>query len=160
MIYFNADEVFTMAQQIERNGAGFYRAAAESADGAQRDLLLRLAAAEDDHEQTFAAMRFALSDAERRPLTFDPDNESARYLKEMADGKVFEADPSKALTGDETPEEILNVAIGKEKDSIVFYESAKGVVTSASGKSKLDTIIRQEIGHIVDITAQLRALNQ
>ena len=105
-------------------------------------------------------MRFVLSDAERRPLTFDPDNESARYLKEMADGKVFEADPTQVLSGNETPEEILNVAIGKEKDSVVFYESAKDVVTTAAGKSKLDAIIKQEIGHIVDLTAQLRALSE
>ena len=160
MIYFNADEVFTMAQQIERNGAAFYRAAAESAKGEERDLLLRLAAMEDDHEHTFAAMRCALSDDERRPLTFDPDNEGARYLKDMADGKVFEADPSQGLSGDETMQQILNMASDKEKDSIVFYESAKGVVTTPTGRGKLDVIINEEIGHIVDLTAQVRALKE
>ena len=31
---FNADEIYEMAQQIERNGAAFYRKAAEAVDEA------------------------------------------------------------------------------------------------------------------------------
>jgi len=52
--YFNADEIFEMAEQIERNGAKFYRRAAEqvtSPDGSE--LLLNLAVMEDVHEKTF-----------------------------------------------------------------------------------------------------------
>ena len=48
-IPFNADEVFEMAEQIERNGGMFYRAAADKFP-AVRELLLKLAKWEDDHE--------------------------------------------------------------------------------------------------------------
>jgi len=48
---FNADEIFEMAEQIERNGASFYRKSAESIDDpAEKKLLLDLAAMEDEHE--------------------------------------------------------------------------------------------------------------
>ena len=52
---FNADEVFEMAEQIEVNGARFYRASADKFP-ALKELLLELAAMEDDHQKTFAAM--------------------------------------------------------------------------------------------------------
>ena len=60
---FNADEVFEMAEQIERNGARFYRTAAEKFPEVN-PLLLELAAMEDKHEKTFAAMRSELSGTE------------------------------------------------------------------------------------------------
>ncbi len=160
MIKFNADEIFEMAEQIERNGAKFYRKAAESIDIDHRDLLLRLAVMEDEHEKTFAAMRGELSDAEKTPLTFDPDNDAALYLQAMADGKVFKSDPSEALSGDESIQDILKTAIGLEKDSIVFYTSMKELVPKTSGKEKVDAIISEEVGHIVELTKRLTASKQ
>ncbi|MHC4295003.1 MAG: ferritin-like domain-containing protein [Planctomycetota bacterium] len=160
IITFNADEVFEMAEQIERNGAKFYRKAADSADSGTRELLLRLAGMEDDHEKTFAAMRTELAGSEKLSFTADPDNTAALYLQVIADGKVFAADPSEALGGNETAESVLNTAISLEKDSIVFYQGMKEVVPSASGGERLDAIIRQEIGHIVDLTKQLQLLKQ
>ena len=160
MITFNADEIFEMAEQIERNGAKFYRKASESADGNSRDLLLRLAAMEDDHEKTFASIRAELADAEKRSVTADPDNEAALYLQAAAEGKVFSADPSEALSGAEPIEDILNTAISLEKDSIVFYQSMKDVVPKTAGKGRIDMIIKQEIGHILELTKQLEAIGK
>ena len=160
MITFNPDEIFEMAEQIERNGARFYRKAAESAGDESRSLLEELAAMEDDHEKTFATMRAELSGAEKRPITADPDNESALYLRAMADGKVFADDPSQRLTGGESMADILTTAIGLEKDSIVFYESIKEFVTKNDAPKRIDGIIRQEIGHIVDLTGHLEALKK
>lgn len=160
MITFNPDEIFEMAEQIERNGAKFYRKAAESADDESRSLLEDLAAMEDDHEKTFATMRAELADAEKRPITPDPDSEGALYLQALADGKVFAADPSEQLTGGESMPDILTTAIGLEKDSIVFYESMKEFVTKDDAARRIDEIIKQEIGHIVDLTGHLEALKK
>ncbi len=52
---FNADEVFEMAEQIERNGARFYRAAAKKIPEVSQ-VFSDLAAMEDEHEKTFAAI--------------------------------------------------------------------------------------------------------
>ena len=159
MITFNADEIFEMAEQIERNGARFYRKAAQSADGEGRDLLLRLADMEDDHEKTFAAMRSELTGAKERHAAPDPENQAVLYLQAVADGKVFGSDPSEDLSGTESMEDILTTAIGLEKDSVVFYESMKEVQTTA-GREKVAAIITEEIGHIVDLRNQLEALKQ
>ena len=159
-IMFNADEIFEMAEQIERNGAKFYRKAAASAEGQARDVLENLAGMEDQHEKTFQEMREGLSKAERTTVTFDPDGESAMYLQSMADGKVFNfrADPSEKLSGHEPPQDVLHTAIGLEKDSIVFYLGMKEIVPDTRGRERLDEIIKEEMTHITLLSHQLSAL--
>jgi rubrerythrin len=77
-ITFNAEEIYTMAEQIERNGADFYRKAAEGASDEEiAQMLLDLAAMEDEHERTFSQMKAALADDERVATAFDPENEGA-----------------------------------------------------------------------------------
>lgn len=158
MITFNADEVYEMAEQIERNGARFYRRASEPAKGQTRDVFLRLAEMEQDHEKRFAEMRAQLADADRRPAVGDPDNEAALYLQASVEGKVFASDPSERLTGGESVRDILDTAIDLEKDSIVFYQSMKEVVPGRAGRDRLDQIIKEEIGHIYTLTQQQEQL--
>jgi rubrerythrin len=50
---FNADDIFEMAEQIERNGAAFYReAATKTDDPATKEMMLEFATMEDGHEMT------------------------------------------------------------------------------------------------------------
>ena len=161
-VQFNADEIFEMAEQIERNGARFYRKAADRAPNARgRELLLGLAVMEDDHEKVFAAMRADLSQRERWEVVDDPYGEAALYLRAFADGHVFDvkADPSEMLTGQETMEEVLNVAVGLEKDSIVFYLGIRDVVPQDLGRNKIDDIVREERGHVIALSGELAALS-
>ena len=51
MAKFSADEIFEVAQQLERHGERFYRQAAARAAGEARNLFLRLAAMENEHEK-------------------------------------------------------------------------------------------------------------
>ncbi len=157
-IRYNADEVFEMAEQIERNGAKFYRRAAELAEQAETGkLLVGLAEMEDEHEKTFAKMRADLYEEERKSLVFDPNDEAAYYLRAMADRHVFDTsgDPSARLTGEESREEVLRMAVGLEKDSIVFYVGMKQYVPERLGKSRMDGIIQEEYGHIGTLSAQM-----
>ncbi|MFC1795127.1 ferritin family protein [Planctomycetota bacterium] len=156
---FNADEVFEMAEQIERNGGKFYRAAAEKFP-AVRDLLLTLAAMEDKHEQTFADMRAALSGKELQETVFDPDGQAQMYLRVMADGHVFDvkSDPAELLATKNTPEDVLKMAIGLERDSIAFYVGLKEAVSNKAGKDKVEDIIKEEMGHIVTLNQKLQDL--
>ena len=155
---FNADEIFEMAEQIERNGAKFYRKAAEGTAGeTARDLLLDLAAMEDDHEKTFAAMRAELSVKEKASATFDPDGQAAAYLQAIAGGHVFDvkADPSEKLTGKETVAQVFKTAIGLEKDSVVFYLGMRELVGGSLGKDRINHIIEEEMKHITLLSDQL-----
>ena len=160
-IRFSADEIFEMAEEIERNGAKFYRKAAEgAADSATQRYLLDMAAMEDGHLQTFAEMREQLSDAEREVVTFDPENEAALYLDAMADSHGTEGKKSvtEELTGDESITEIVSIAISAEKDSVVFYSGLKSLVTDAAGKSKVEKIIAEELSHLGSLTNKLKEL--
>ena len=158
-IPFNANEVFEMAQQIERNGAKFYRDAAKKFPMV-RDVLLELAAMEDEHLKTFTDMRAELSGTELEEQVFDPDGQAEMYLRVMADGHVFDlkADPSEQLDGKNTPEEVLKMAIGIERDSIAFYVGLKEAVSRQAGKDKVEHIIREEMGHIVTLNRKLQDL--
>jgi len=160
-INFSADEIFEMAEQIERNGAKFYRRAAEGSfeEGCKRKLL-ELADMEVSHEKTFAAMRAELSRKETKPVVFDPYGEAALYLQAMADGYVFDvnADPSENLAG-KSIEEILKTAIELEKDSIVFYLGLRDMVPENLGKGKVEKIIKEEMGHVTLLSGELAALS-
>ena len=154
---FNADEIFEMAEQIERNGASFYRKAAESIDDpAGKKLLLNFAAMEDEHEKTFAALRKELSGKEKTATTFDPDGEAALYLRALADTRVF----FEKKTDTSTMEKILREAILAEKDSIVFYLGMKEMVAEKFGKTKINAIIKEEMAHIKLLSGKLVALKR
>lgn len=154
---FNADEIFEMAVQIERNGASFYRKAAETVDDpAGKKLLLGFAAMEDEHEKTFVALRKDLSEKDKTATTFDPEGEAALYLRALADARVFfekEMDTS-------SMKEILKAAILAEKDSIVFYLGMKEMVPEKFGKTKIDAIIKEEMEHIKLLSNRLVTLRR
>ena len=156
---FNADEVFEMAEQIERNGGTFYRAAAEKFP-AVSEMLLGLAAMEDQHLKTFANMRAELSGTEVEEPVFDPDGQAQMYLRVMADGHVFDikADPVEQLAARNTPEDVLKMAIGIERDSIAFYVGLKEAVSHRAGKEKVEDIIKEEMGHVVTLNEKLQDL--
>jgi len=156
MMYdFNADDMFEIAEQLERNGAKFYRDAAQAVvDDRDRALLQQLAEMEDDHEKTFVRMRAELSAKEKSPTVFDPDDEAALYLRALADTKVFydkQIDTS-------SMEAILKDAITAEKDSIVFYLGMREAIPGDLGRERLDGIIKEEMGHIRLLSKELVAL--
>lgn len=158
---FNADEIFEMAEQIERNGARFYReVAAKAPDRKMKEMFLNLASMEDSHLRTFQEMRQGLSDQEKGGTTFDPDNEAALYLQAMADTKGFEGmrSPDQKLTGKESMEELFEIAIEAEKNSVLFYVGLKGMVAARAGRDKVENIIREEVGHAAQLRRQLAAI--
>ncbi|UCG14053.1 MAG: ferritin family protein [Deltaproteobacteria bacterium] len=160
---FNPDEVLEMAEQIERNGARFYIEATKAVkDRAVGKLLLELADWERKHERVFAAMRANLTEAERQAMVFDPDHETYLYLRAMADGHIFDVRMNSAnlLTGEETAEEILLIAIGKEKDSIIFYLGLKELMSDRTGRHKVDEVIKEEMNHIAYLNKELAAWRQ
>lgn len=152
MYDFNADEIFEMAEQLERNGSKFYRNAAETVTLPEESaLLLKLAAMEDEHEKTFQRMRSELGDQEKTATAFDPGGEAAHYLRALADTRVF----FEKKIDISSMKEILKAAIEAEKESIVFYLGMREAVPGKLGKSRLDDIIKEEMGHIRLLSREL-----
>lgn len=160
-ITFNADEVFEMAEEMEKNGGKFYRKAAQNTSDSQtKQMLLDMADMEDNHLQTFKQMRSQLSGRETEEIIFDPNNEAAMYLKVMADSHSYEGkiSPDEELTGNETPKELLEIALNSEKESVVFYSGLRSLVPPRAGKDKVEAIILEELTHITTLLNKLKSL--
>lgn len=151
---FNAEEIFMMAEQIERNGAKFYRKAAGSvADPESKELLLGLAGMEDEHEKMFISIRAELTEKEKETTVFDPTGEAVLYLHALADTRVFFEKKIDLAS----MQEILKAAIAAEKDSIVFYLGMKEAVPDNRGKQRIEAIIKEEMHHIRILSKELVA---
>lgn len=157
-VSLNCAAVFEIAERIERNGAAFYRRAAEMfrAPGASK-ALLDLAAWENRHEQIFAEMRAQLARQSAGP----DDSEQERSLPEsevVAGLAVFgiRSEPADHLYGNESESDILKMALQKEKDSIVFYHGLKDFVRDKAGKEQIERIIKEEMRHVVTLDELLK----
>jgi rubrerythrin len=152
---FNANEVFEMAEQIERDGADFYRDAATNAqDASVRALFHRLALLEQDHERTFARLRERLVGPARHEDWTDGDEDAMAYLRALASNRVFDREKAQ-LTGQETSEQVLRIAIGFEKESIAFYLGIKELMPDDLGKNEVDALVREEMRHVTMLTEAL-----
>ena len=160
-IRFSAGEVLAVAEQIERNGATFYEAAAEQAVTAEVQKMLRdLSQWESGHQALFASMREQLSDREREAVTYDPDDQLAGYLSAVADTQVFSRARTGAdlLGGQQDEAAMIRKAIALEHESIAFYMSMRPLVPPRLGQAHLDTVVLEEYGHVAQLTARLAAV--
>ena len=115
---------------------------------------------EDTHKSTFTKMSSNVTEAEKTQQVFDPEGEAEKYLAAMADTHGGEGSPSAAdkLTGSETMEEILKIAIGLEKESILFYLGIKDMVPPKFGQDKVDAIIEEERRHVIQLNGFLKKM--
>ncbi|MBU0970245.1 MAG: ferritin family protein [Proteobacteria bacterium] len=156
---FNAVEVFDMAVRIEENGAAFYRKAANLQTKDEDRLFLEtLAKMEDRHKSIFEDMKGKLADRETPQTVFDPDEELSLYLGAMADSHGGEGDPDIAdtFTGKETMAEVVAIAVGLEKESILFYVGIRDMVPPRFGQDRIDQIIREEAQHVAQLKGFLQ----
>jgi rubrerythrin len=156
-VSLNAIEVFEIAQQIEHNGAKFYRKAAKLFKESDiYNKFLELADWEGRHEQVFKKMGEKLVDSthkkniELEKKEFDPNL--------MACLAVFGtiSDPLYKLKSITNITEVLKTAIEKEKDSIAFYEGLKDFVKDSDDQNKVDSIIEEESHHIKILNQALK----
>ncbi len=158
---FNLDEIFAMAEEIERNGARFYRRAADITDQpAAKKLFEELARWEDGHERLFQRLRDQLGEDGADPTVFDPGGDAELYLQAMAEQHVFRRnlDIEALVDGAGGPKGILKLALEFERDSILFFLGMKAVVPAHMGPDKVDRLINEEMGHVAYLEKQLATL--
>lgn len=158
-LYFNADEVFEMSEEIERQGAAFYKKASGIfADPDTKKMLEILSNMEIAHEKLFKKMRSEiLSDAFKG---YDPDEMATAYIRAFTEGKVFSktSNMSALVSNESTLSEIFKMAIEAEKNSILFYLGIKNAIPETMAKDAIDNIIREEMKHIVILSEKLDAI--
>lgn len=157
---YNAREVFEIAEEIERNGARFYRRAAALAEAwpeAQK-VLTGLAAMEDEHEKLFQTMKREFAPVDGNATLPDPDGQALTYLREMGDAQVFgnREDLSSRLSDATTLVEIYRMAIDFEKDSVLYFSAIRKLVPNDLGKNRIDMLITEEVSHVALLSRGLK----
>jgi rubrerythrin len=146
-IAFSPAELYNIAVAIERRGAAFYDTLARSS---QNDLVrqsfLALAAMEHQHIQAFQKL------ASTAPKTFGEgieDEEYGAYFKALVDSAVFNDDlaTGELVTKVNSDKEAVEVGIGAEKDSILFYEQLQEI-TGGDAIQSIGKIISEEKEHL------------
>lgn len=144
---FAGSEIVEMGIQIENNGRDFYNIlAGRSKDKKAADLFKYLAAEEEGHIAVFKKILGALHRYE--PQEAYP-GEYFEYMNALASDYVFtKKDAAKDVAGRiKSEKEALDMGIGFEKDSIIFYGGMKKAVPTEELKA-VDQLISQENSHL------------
>jgi rubrerythrin len=159
--FFNAEEVFDIAIEIEENGKNFYEKAQGKTDvPAIKELFDYLAAEEVSHKARFEALKSELPESARDDDIWDPENEMNQYLKMMADTHVFRSgkDVEEKLNQIGGGAEALKMAMDFEKDSIVFFLTMQDVTSDVRGKEKIGLLVKEEQEHLKKLSLKLQEL--
>ena len=154
-------EILTVAETIERDGVDFYRQAARLFNDEElRKMLFLLADWEHKHEGVFSAMRRELSQRCEEDMTFNVSSyisTSPLALKSLA-WSATQSKSKHAFTGDESKEDILELAMNRERSTVRFYLNLMDVVKDSISRNRIDEIIKEEKRHISILMRTLEQL--
>ncbi|MFA5928662.1 MAG: ferritin family protein, partial [Candidatus Margulisiibacteriota bacterium] len=143
---YAVDELLKFAIQIEEDGLAFYqKMSAGSAEPEVKALFTTLQEDEARHKKIFEEL---LAEEKRTEAQISFPDEYELYLKALVRSTVFPKDTA-ILSKLVDDAEIIEYAIGKEKDSILFYAEMKSSV--ADGGRLIEKIINEEKLHIIKL---------
>jgi rubrerythrin len=158
-VFFSGRELIDIAIGIERNGASFYHSLAKSA-GSQiaKGVYQYLADEERKHIEVFQSMLGSVADY-RPPETYTEEYDL--YLRALVESRVFSDDQTayqmaQRVTGDA---EAIHIALGAEKDSILFYSEMRDLVRR-SDREVVDKIMKEERSHLRQLSDLRKNLSQ
>ncbi|MFC1983088.1 ferritin family protein [Chloroflexota bacterium] len=146
-ISFSGSELINIAIGVERRGIAFYDIMTRSTENAiTRDIFQYLADMEREHIQIFQGM---LAEVDKYQIPETYAQEYASYLQALVDNAVFTDDmvTSEMATKAESDIEALELAIGAEKDSILFYYEIKEIMPQRA-QATINKIITEEKSHL------------
>lgn len=150
-VLFSGNEIVDIAVKIEENGRAFYLAAAERAEDENlKAVLEKLANDEVEHKTTFQALYKSDQDYSLQP---GYNEEVDAYIKAMASAQVFAPGKSVSELVGEAKDifAVLTLAMGAEKDSVLYYSEIKDWV-QPKDKDVVQTVIAQEKDHLKQLT--------
>ncbi len=146
-ISFSGSELINIAIGIERRGIAFYDIMARSTENAMaRGVFQYLADMERQHVEIFQGM---LDEADKYQPSGTEAGEYTAYLQALVDSAVFTDDTvtSEMATRVESDIEAMELAIGAEKDSILFYYEMKEIMPQRA-QPTVNKIIAEEKSHL------------
>lgn len=162
-ISFNADEVFEMGMDVEKNGEAYYRKASEKLnDPDVKEVMNWLADEENSHYQTFKELRESLPAKSTTPTVPDPEDQESLYLDALVKSRLFNNQQEAERVAASATGEIdaLKTALAFEKDTILFFMSMKDMTKENLGKDKIDWLIDEEHKHVVKISEEIKKASE
>lgn len=154
---FSASEVVEMGIKIEENGKDFYNEIAQkSKNEAVIEIFELLAREEENHIKRF---REIFSKVKKYEPNEAYPNEYFAYIKALSTEYVFTKDKkgSEIAASVKTDREAIDLGIGFEKDSILFYEEMKKFILEDEQKI-LDKLLEEEKAHLRNLNNLRRML--
>lgn len=156
-VTFSGSELINVAIGIERRGIAFYDIMSRSTKNAlARDIFQYLADMERQHVQIFQGM---LGEADKYRLPETYAGEYATYLQALVDSAVFTNDmaTSEMAARADSDIEAMELAVGAEKDSILFYYEMKDIMPQRAQET-VNKIITEEKSHLRQLSELKRKL--
>jgi len=156
-ISFSGSELINIAIGIERRGIAFYDIMVRSTQNATaRDVFQYLADMERQHIRVFQDM---LGEADKYQMPETQAGEYAAYLQALVDSSVFTDDmvTSEMATQASSDIEAMELAIGAEKDSILFYYEMRDIMPQRA-RPTVNKIIAEEKSHLRQLSELKRKL--
>lgn len=155
------NELFQIAMKVERNASDFYKKAANLSDNVRvSELFMRLHSWECEHLSVIKEIYSKIIQTSWDSGKYLPSKMETPQAVLMAGLAVFgiHPNPSDELSGSENCIQALDLAVRKEKDTIVFFTGLKGFMKDSSEHHNVDLIIGEEvrqIGHLEQARQQL-----
>ena len=160
--YLSEDEVYRVGMCIERAGLDFYTKMAEKSDDpATKRVFRQLARDEKEHLAYFESMELGTAGGlGARPGELDED--LSRYVCSIVDGGIFRGISAMEGAGRRkfSAEKALELALGVEKDAVLYYSEALAVAKKKGTKAALARLVAEEKAHVVQITKRLENLRK
>ncbi len=147
---FNFNEVLEMAKDIEQKGREYYERQAEKTDDKKaRELFQRLACDEEDHYNRFSEIQRQFQEKTGDKPDYISDKQVSLYLEALVEFTVFPADEA-SQEKIENLEDVINMAIRAEKDSILLYNEMKEY-NRGKTQDVIEKLIEEEKEHLVEL---------
>ncbi len=164
MDMINGQELLEIALQIEENGKVFYLKAIESIDNKEvKKMLQRLAAWEEGHIHKIQELQALFTPAHGEfffDLFSSPEEDTSLYIKTVANSHIFvkTEKSTELINNSSSTEEILDIAMTFEKDSVMYYSSLYEGVVDKESAVVLKEIIDEEKAHVIFIQKMIDGL--
>lgn len=151
-----ACELLEIAKVMEKDGAEFYQLAAETAtDPDVKKMMEDFSVWEKSHYVFFDnLLRETPGDA-----VIDNDSEAVKYLENFAKYAVFSPQAvSKSGIAAMSARDILQYAIGLEKDAVCYYYGLRSAGLPEKAAKAVEQIVKEEMKHIQLLSEQISQL--